>query len=288
MSVKSKIPWWAKIAAKLLLSRLSLSYKLWEQLGLFKHGHMEKPAYAFGVFKEHFDKVEFERKGKGFVALEIGPGDSLFSAMIARAFGASAIYLVDAGNFVRNDLQSYHAMQGLLVEKGLTTPKVENPSSLEQILSRCHAQYKTDGLSSLRTIPDQSVDFIWSQAVLEHVRKSEFYDTILEFRRVLRPDGVCSHRVDLKDHLGGALNNLRFPDQLWESNFMASSGFYTNRIRYSQMLSLYKQAGFDIDVLGVERWNTLPTPRARLAKCFRKFPDEELCISGFDVILRPI
>lgn len=96
-----------------------------------------------------------------------------------------------------------------------------------------------------------SIDFIWSQAVLEHIRKSEFLDTMLELHRILRPNGVCSHVVDLKDHLGGALNNLRFSEKLWESNFMASSGFYTNRIRYSEMLDIFHQAGFSVEVVNV-------------------------------------
>ena len=41
---------------------------------------------------------------------------------------------------------------------------------------------------------------------------------------MIRPGGLCSHVVDLKDHLGGALNNLRFSQRVWESRTMAGSG----------------------------------------------------------------
>jgi predicted SAM-dependent methyltransferase len=139
----------------------------------------------------------------------------------------------------------------------------------------------------LRSLKSQSVDFIWSQAVLEHIRKAEFLDTMLELRRIIRADGVCSHVVDLKDHLGGGLNNLRFPENLWESNFMSSSGFYTNRIRYSEMVDIFTQAGFSVEIVKVSRWQGVPTPRSKIAENFRNLSDEELCISGFSVLLRP-
>lgn len=82
--------------------------------------------------------------------------------------------------------------------------------NFKDVLAATNSQYFTDGLSSLRSIPTHSIDFIFSQAVLEHLRKHEFLDMMKELRRILKPTGICSHQVDLKDHLGGALNNLTF------------------------------------------------------------------------------
>lgn len=288
MSIKAKIPWQAKIAAKLVFSRLPIGYGFWRRLALFRHGAMDQPAFAYEVFKWHFERVSFPRRSGGFVTLELGPGDSLFSAMIAYAFGASASYLVDVAPFARNDLKSYRAMANFLIEKGLSVPDMARISSLEELLAACAARYETSGLSSLRAIPDQSVDFVWSQAVLEHIRRAEFLDVLRELRRVIRNDGVCSHRVDLRDHLGNALNNLRFPERIWESDFMANSGFYTNRIRYSEMLRLFRQAGFEVETVVAERWDKLPTRRAKLSASFEHLPDDELCVSWFDVALRPV
>ena len=59
--------------------------------------------------------------------------------------------------------------------------------------------------------------------------------------------------------MGGSLNNLRFSEKLWESDFFSSSGFYTNRIQFEDMVSLIQQAGFEVDVNHVKRWETLPT-----------------------------
>jgi len=68
---------------------------------------------------------------------------------------------------------------------------------------------------------------------------------------------------------------------------MANSGFYTNRIRYTQMLTMFQQTGFDVEVVEVERWERLPTPREKLAAEFRNISTDELLVSGFDVILHP-
>ena len=140
----------------------------------------------------------------------------------------------------------------------------------------------------MREIPGRSVDFLWSHAVLEHVRLGEFLDTLQELRRVIRPDGICSHRVDLMDHLCCELNNLRFPEDLWESDFFARSGFYTNRIRHSEMLDLFREAGFSPEVVRIDRWERLPTPLAKMAMKYRGLGEDELRIFAFDVILRPL
>jgi SAM-dependent methyltransferase len=207
--------------------------------------------------------------------------------MIAQAYGASAYYLVDVGAFARADLKRYGAMAGFLADQGLPTIEVDSITSTEAILAACRATYGTSGLISLRTIPDKSVDFVWSHTVLQHVRHSEFLDTMKELRRLLRADGISSHWVDLKDCLGGGLNNLRFSESVWESPFMADSGFYTNRIRYSEMLELFKEAGFKAEVLSVRRWQGLPIPRSKLSSRFRSLSHEELCVRGFHVILTP-
>lgn len=106
-----------------------------------------------------------------------------------------------------------------------------------------------------------------------------------ELHRVLRPGGICSHRVDLKDHLGGALNNMRFASRLWESDWMAKSGFYTNRIRFGQMVDIFSRVGFKVEVTGTDCWHRLPTPRSKLSKEYREMPINDLQVSAFDVLL---
>ncbi len=287
MNIKSYIPWHTKIVAKMILSRLPFDYWVWSKLDLFKHGQMEKPKYAYDTFRHHFNKFEFSGKRKNFTVLELGPGDSLFSALIAYAHGATSSYLVDIGRFAKNDLKSYIRMIEYLKDQDSALDIPNRFDSVEGLLAFCHARYEINGLESIRNIPNETIDFIWSQAVLEHVRFGDFEKMMRELRRILKSDGVCSHVVDLKDHLSGALNNLRFNRKLWESDFMTRSGFYTNRLRYSEMLKIFSNSGFSVQVDNVQRYPLLPTPRSAMAEEFRNLPDEELLIAGFEITLRP-
>ena len=283
----SPLPWQAKIIGKLVLARIPLSYRHWKRVGIFKHGKMQDPSYALTIFRKHYDRVEFPRKGKGYVALELGPGDSLYSALIARAYAASSIHLVDTGHFASGDIGTYKALFKRLAAEGLFSGNVSGASSVDEMLSVCNATYHTEGLNSLRQIPSKSVDFIWSQAVLEHIRQTEFLDTMTELRRILRDDGVCSHRIDLKDHLGGGLESLRFSPRVWESKLFSASGFYTNRLRYEDLMSLFHQAGFSIKCVHKDCWDKLPIRRDKLWDGFAKMSNDNLLVSGVDIVLRP-
>jgi SAM-dependent methyltransferase len=294
--IKEILPWWLKLTAKLFLARLPVRYYFWKRLGIFEHGLMDQPKACFETFKTHLalsdlDSVVRDRQQLSteadFVVLELGPGDSLYTALIARSFGAAHTILVDSGDFATRDTKGYGAMVHFLGSHGYRLPFMEDNLSIEEIMTRCNATYLTHGLQSLREIPSRSVDFIFSNAVLEHVRKREMRAVAAEMRRCLKPEGRCSHRVDLQDHLGGALNNLRFSEDVWESEFMAKSGFYTNRIRYHEFLELFRQAGFKVDLKRTLRWDRLPTPRNKLNEAFRSIPDDDLLVYGFDVVLQP-
>jgi SAM-dependent methyltransferase len=282
------LPWWLKILAKIILSRLPFGYSFWQRLSLFRHGAMDDPDYVFRNFDQHYEAAGKPGSGEGFAALELGPGDSLASALVINGMGGAACWLVDAGDFARKDMEIYKTIATSLQSRGVSAPDLKGITSTEGMLSLCEAHYLTNGLEGLRTIPDSSVDFIWSQAVLEHVRKHEFSDTMKELRRILKPTGACSHRIDLRDHLSANLNNLRFSNRVWESAFFTESGFYTNRLGYEDILAEFNSAGFEIDVGHVDRWEKPPLPRWKLSREFLYRTDIDLTVSGFNVILRPI
>lgn len=282
------LPWQARILGKIVLSRIPVGYRLWKQLGLFEHGSMDHPQYALNVVTEHMRKSGIPANVRDFVALELGPGDSLFSGLVARAMGAGTTYSVDTGSFATMSLEDYRDMERYLAAQGLSIPDTSAAKSTEELLAAYGIRYLTSGLRSLEEVPDASVDFLWSHATLEHVRRNEFRELSREMRRVLRRTGVASHQVDLRDHLGGALNNLRFSERAWESRFMSRSGFYTNRIGCSEMFALIRQAGFEVDVTEVIRWEDLPTPRRAMAAEFRERSLDDLLVQGFHLLARPV
>ncbi len=283
--MKALLPWWLKIFAKIILSRVPIGYSFWQNLGVFRHGYMDKASYVLNVFNEHVSRAGLDGKLQGKTILELGPGDSIATAIVAACYGAKSI-LVDAGPFAKTDMEGYRKLTETLKRTGLTPPDISAAETVDEALVICDARYLTQGLGSLSFIETETVDLIFSQAVLEHVRKHEFLDTMRECFRVLTSEGVASHRVDLKDHLGGSLNNLRFSERIWESGFLVRSGFYTNRIRFSEMIELFKEANFVVEVCDIRSWENLPIKRQLLSNDFIYLSERELKVSGFDVLMR--
>lgn len=253
---------------------------------IFGHGLMEQPGYALDVFQRHFQSSGLSSHTP-FTCMELGPGDSLFSALVASAYGAAHTHLVDDGSFAISDALRYHEMADYIKSQGLPAPDLTAATDVLQVLRACNADYHVRGLESLRTIPEASVDFIWSHAVLEHVRRDQVPAMAREMRRVLRETGACSHQVDIRDHLGGLLNNLRIPSALWERDWMARSGFYTNRLRQSEFVKIFENAGFHTQIVTSVRWERCPIRRRSLAREFRGLTEEDLSVQGFLVVLRP-
>jgi SAM-dependent methyltransferase len=285
-NIKRISPWYFKLLAKLLLARLPVAYSTWSRISLFKHGYMEQPEYVYRVVREHVKRLK-PTPVKDLCVLEIGPGDTLLSALVHYAMGFKSTILVDEGSYARTDFEPYNLMIHYLEKQEYELNALKGIDTVEELLQKIDARYLTHGLDSMKEIPDSSIDVIWSQAVLEHIGISEFDEYLVQMRRILKPDGLCSHRVDLKDHLGGALNNLRFSRKLWESDFFSKSGFYTNRIRYTDMLNRFRAAGFEILWVSEDRWEEVPTPMKKLDMEFRNLDVNELSISGFDIVLRP-
>jgi len=281
---KNRIPWWLKIGAKIILARLPLQYKFWKRLRLFELGGMEKPQYSFDIIAEHMKTAGLQDL-QGKTVLEMGPGDSLFTALIANAYGAKKIYLVDVKDFATKEIKLYKSMTEFLKSKGLSTPDISKCTNIEDVMLLCNAEYLTEGLNSYKAIPNNSIDSMFSNAVLEHIRKQDFLLTFREIKRILRKDAISSHYVDLKDHLDGGLNNLRFSEKIWESDFMIKSGFYTNRIRYTKMLELFKEAGFSYNIVKTKKYEKIPIAKNKLVDEFRSLPDDELNIMDFEVVL---
>jgi len=107
------------------------------------------------------------------------------------------------------------------------------------------------------------------------------------FRPLLRDDGVSSHEIDLRDHLAGRLEHLRFAESIWESPLFADSGFYTNRLRMSEIVAICERAGFVATSIVHRTWAEVPTPRTRMDAAFRGFADEDLKVQDFTLLLVP-
>ncbi|MEM7079173.1 MAG: class I SAM-dependent methyltransferase [Pseudomonadota bacterium] len=273
------------MSAKIVLSRLPIDYRRFAHLGMFRHGDMQGYDYALGVVRYHASQAGIDLQGK--TCLELGPGDGITGGLVARSLGAQHVYLVDAGAFADADISLYQTHCEAMRSAGLAPPDITHVQDFGELLHAAGLTYLTNGLSDLQALPPDHLDFVWSHAVLEHVRAGEFGATMQALARSMRPGARASHRVDLQDHLANSLHNPRFSTKLWEQDWLANSGFYTNRIGHQPMLDLFTAAGFTVhDVTDIDRWDRLPLPREKFATEFRTIPDAELTISSFTAILQ--
>jgi SAM-dependent methyltransferase len=275
------VPWWAKIAGKLVLSRVLPSYAWRRRLGIGVHsfaaalaGNRANVEFDIGWFAGITDRPAGS-------LLELGPGDTIASALYAAALGVRRIWLMDVGDHASPDMDAYRA---IAADLGTGFAARLDFASRDALLASLGATYLTGGLADLAAIPDGAVDLTLSYTVLEHVRRAEFAPLMEELHRITAPGGLAHHLVDLMDHLGGGLNHLRCGDGLWEHPSIAGSGFYTNRLTRAEIIGAAEAAGFEAAVPYVSCWDRVPP--VRLHRQFADRPAEVLREAGFGLFLR--
>jgi SAM-dependent methyltransferase len=262
-------------------------------------GSMNDPDYLVAILGTHLRRLQ-QHGGSidGIRALELGPGNSLGQGVLLGILGAECVTAVDVAPFA--DERTGRAVYGPLadrvedlVESGAlpncvsaeerstrTSAVVPNGSHFPRLGGRLHYEI-TDGrhLPS----PDDSVDFIYSCSVLEHVKDPKL--AYAEMARVLRPDGFLSHMIDLEDHCHpDPYDFLRYGDRLWSLMQSRSPGF-TNRLRASDHLRLMERAG--MEVLETVHTKAESPPQSRgLSRRFREYEPEDLMTIRMAVFAR--
>jgi len=220
--------------------------------------------------------------------LELGPGDGILSALLAPALKSAGLSLLDSDDYIDKDINKYYRQVNHFLDRynQYVLPDYSSSTTIDEILQSAGGAYYYKGLPSLRSLKDNSFDIIYSQAVLEHIKRNEFSETIRQCRRLLKPGGIMSHVIDFKDHLGGGLNNLRIPSSLWERAWFASKGnFYTNRLRYSEVIRIFEDYGFVVKVVEVNRFETIQIQKKHLAREFSDLSEDDLSISEAHLVM---
>ena len=130
-----------------------------------------------------------------------------------------------------------------------------------------------------------AVDCITSTNTLEHIPGRDIAVILKECRRILKPGGVMSVRIDYQDHYSyfdrriSPYNFLRYSDRVW--SFCSPGVYFQNRLRHDEYLALFRDAGFE----PVEERRLEPTPehlevlrRLPLAPRFAHRPVEDLAV----------
>lgn len=279
--IKNCIPWQLRLQMQLLLA---------------KHPKMR------GLLKARRDVRDYNRDFMAFLddmkindmegktICELGPGEHLVHAAICYQMGAKKQYLVDIDELAGVDKVISEDEKDAMVLKDMHRKIRELPEMGPQMrwreyLEMLGAEYYTDGLEGYRRVPVRSVDLLYSNTVLQHIRKNIFEESVAEMRRMLKPNGKAYHTVDLKDMIGGRKNHLRFKENEWEDAAHYRMACYTNRYQCGEMCDIFKRNGFRITWLERSYFKETPIRRKELDEEYRGIENRELMTSEFKMVM---
>ena|GEM_PF-5636553 len=159
------------------------------------------------------------------------------------------------------------------------------------LLSTKAASFAYANLDAARTLlPGGQIDFLFSNAVLEHVHEPE--DALSWHHKLLKPGGIAFHTIGLDDH-----RHYEDSEHFTAWSFMVDgeygntskirSDLWINGLRASQWRSLFDKTGYQI-----LSWRCIPgfpSPadiRQRIRAEFQEFPEEDLHTFLLETVVR--
>lgn len=264
-----KAPWWIKAGAQSALALFPFGEALNHRLQIW-NGFYSNFEWAINANIEHlstlirtttlwglrFQNADILEVGTGWIpTLPIGMYllgarvhtydhvRHLRSANLARALDLYAEHLPALAELSNTELAQ--------LEARLRELKTHHSDSLEQRLNRAGIEYYAPGDASQSGLPDESLDLYFSVAVFEHVPVTMIKAMLREAYRTLRPGGLIYHVIGLFDHYTTMdpnitrVNFLKYSDLAWR--IIGQNRIqYHNRLRESEFLELFREAGFEV------------------------------------------
>ncbi len=208
-------------------------------------------------------KIGFQIDGKKL--FELGTGRTISTPIAMILEGADSVLTVDANRYLRTNLSFQSAGDVLRKYKkdsckndfyryesgfakiaganGLMTKDVKKLLDLFNIVYRAPFDARETGITS------KSVDLYFSTNVIEHVPINEIVGLFKEAKRIVTPDGLMAHYIDLRDHFAATdetitnVNFLKYSTDHWE-RIAGNRLMYQNRLRYSDYRKLFAELNF--------------------------------------------
>jgi len=278
-------------------------------------GDTQSARYCYSVWLRHLvTAFGSGMKTPPRVVAELGPGDSLGVGLAALVSGAESYHAFDVvrhANVKRNLavldelvalfraradipgeaefpevqplLPSYAFPHHVLGEEQLAAALADE--RLARVRASVAHQNTPGSMIDYRTrwfddqaIERDSIDLLFSQAVLEHV--DELTGSYRAMRLWIKPDGVISHQIDFRCHNTARIWNghWKYSDFVW-TLIRGRRSYLLNREPYSTHLRLLAENGFAF-VGGQTTKSESHLARADLAPRFRHLTDQDLVTSS--------
>jgi SAM-dependent methyltransferase len=234
----------------------------------------------------------------GKTVLEVGPGFNDGCVLVLSAYGARPMV---ADRFLAPWAPEYHPhfYAGLRDELARRDPHAD--------VSRLAVLSASDGYDPAVVqrieapleqlpLPSDSVDFIISLAVVEHLY--DLQKSFAQLYRVTRPGGHNLHQVDHRDHrdFTRPLEYLLMGDEEYQVWFDRYLGQHGSRYRPDETTALFRAAGFDVLQCAGNFFSKadylhdfMPRLRAAAASRYRHYREEDLgVVSAFYRLRKPV
>lgn len=274
--------------------------------------------YCYSVWLRHLVlALENGLRDIPSVVAELGPGDSLGTGLAALLCGAERLHALDVEHYAnpRRNLLILEELVRLFEARAPIPGEDEFPEIKPRLRDhafprgvltdeRLRASLAPERVAAVRDALDPppgaltgsiriaycvpwaagavieagAVEFIYSQAVLEHV--TDLDQAYAALHRWLKPGGFMSHQIDFRSHgLARHWNgHWGYSDAIW-GLIRGRKSYLLNREACSGHLA--RLAGHGFTLAGAIRVESAAgIPRARLAPRFHHYTDEDLRTSG--------
>lgn len=270
--------------------------------------------YCYSVFMRHrVVAAQYGMVQTPTTVLELGPGDSLGIGLMAILTGSQQYIAVDAVRHADTEtsLTVFDELVTLLINRSPIPFDGEcaaiRPELIEYGFPHAlfHQDYLSAALSTQRLsairqaiinpsrdgliqyyaplgemshISAESIDWIFSQAVMEHVDEPE--ETYKQCYRCLKPGGFMTHQIDYQCHETAQEWNghWRYPNWLW-ALIRGRRPWFVNRLSNSAQRQLQENNGLSI-LAEILQKGVRGIKRSHLASPFRNLSDQDLITAG--------
>ena len=282
--------------------------------GTWETGGTDSARYCYSIWLRHM--VMAQNNGLNIypkIVAELGPGDSLGIGLAALISGCDKYYALDVVEHANTDRNVKIFDELVTLFKNRTpipgkdefpeiTPHLENhdfpvdifdDNRLQHALEQSRIERIRDSISNPRqkdsliqykvpwndisTLEKESVDMIYSQAVLEHV--DDLRNTYRAMHSWLKSDGYMSHTIDFRSH-GPAdewNGHWAYSDFMWKI-IRGKQAYLINREPHSTHIELLIKEDFKI-LCDIQIKSESSFARNELAPRFRSISADDLTTS---------
>lgn len=255
--------WQTKAFILRQLSQIPLGKRLYLLMQKMAGSNRPQPGRDFARIVELLGMIkEAGQSSQGGIFFEIGSGWHPYAPLGCYLAGAEKIITVDVNPWMslKSARECVTASEDHLAQfaeaAGLDESTVSGryrdidlaALKLDKLLASMRTEYQSPGDASRTGLESQSVDFIISSNVLEHIPAPVLKAITEEAFRILKPGGLYVHRFNPGDHYANddnsvsTANFLQYSSTAWKK--YGEGLAYHNRLRCSEFSKIFREAGF--------------------------------------------